>query len=63
MVLKYLTIKFSNRIIGCKFLTIKEDLEFSKLSTTKLSPFDKFNLFIITFMVGNIFGGYTSKSW
>ena len=88
MALKYLTSKYSNMIIGCKLLTIKEDLNFFKLLSTKLSSIRKFNLLfrasdhnysaakfhehcddkggtitIIKSNFGNIFGGYTSKSW
>ena len=88
MALKYLTMKFSNRIIGCKLLTIKQDIKFFKLLTTKLPSIRRFNLLfrasdhkysaakfheycdnkpgtitIIKSNWGNIFGGYTSKSW
>ena len=88
MALKYLTLQFSNRIIGCKLLTIKQDLDFFKLLSTKLPPIRRFNhlfrasdhkysaakfhehcdnkpgtIVIIKSNWGNIFGGYTSKSW
>ena len=88
MALKYLTIQFSNRIIGCKLLTLKQDMEFFKLLNTKLPSIRRFNLLfrasdhkylakkfheycdnkggtitIIKSNEGNIFGGYTSKSW
>ena len=88
MALKYLTLQFSNRIIGCKLLTIKEDMDFFNLLLTKLPSIRRFNLLfrasdhnysgkkfhdlcddkgstitIIKSNWGNIFGGYTSKSW
>ena len=44
MALKYLTLKFSNRIIGYKSLTIKQDMEFFNLLSTKLSQIRRFNL-------------------
>ena len=43
MALKYLTIQFSNRIIGCKVLTIKQDLDFVKLLSSKLPLIRRFN--------------------
>ena len=88
MALKYITLKFSDRIIGCKLLTIKQDMDFFKLLTTKLPSIRRFNflfrssdhkysaekfhehcdnkggtMIIIKSNWGNIFGGYTSKSW
>ena len=88
MALKYLTLKFSDRIIGCKLLTIKQDMDFFQLLSTKLPSIrrfkflfrasdhqysaDKFHEYcdnkpgtitIIKSNHGNIFGGYTSKSW
>ena len=42
MALKYLTLKFSNRIIGCKLLTIKQDLDFFNLLLTKLPAIRRF---------------------
>ena len=88
MALKYLTIKFSNRIIGCKLLTIRQDLDFFKLLSSKIPSIRRFNFLfrtsdhhysaekfhrfcdnkggtitIIKNNHGNIFGGYTSKSW
>ena len=88
MALKYLTVQFSNKIIGCKLLTIKQDMDFFKLLVTKLPSIRKFNhlfrasdhqysaakfhdlcddkegtLVIIKSNWGNIFGGYTLKSW
>ena len=88
MALKYLTIQFSNKIIGCTLLTIKQDLQFFKLLCTKIPSIRRFNLLfraadhnysckkfheycddkggtitIIKSNFGNIFGGYTSKSW
>ena len=42
MALKYLTLKFSNRIIGGKLLTIKEDMDFFKLLQTKLPSTRRF---------------------
>ena len=44
MALKYLVIKFSNAIIGCKLLTLKEDLDFFNLLSTKLQQVRKFDL-------------------
>ena len=43
MALKYLTLRFSNRVIGCKLLTIKQDLDFFKLLLTKLPSVRRFN--------------------
>ena len=43
MALKYLMIQFSNRIIGCKLLTIKQDLDFYGLLLTKLPSVRRFN--------------------
>ena len=87
MALKYLTLQFSNRIIGCTLLTIKQDIEFFKLLSTRLKSIRrcaflfrasdneysaaKFHdvcdkggtITIIKSNWGNIFGGYTSKSW
>ena len=88
MALKYLTIQFSKRIIGCKLLSIKQDLDFFNLLSTKLPSIRRFNFLfrtsdhnysgkkfhdfcddkggtitIIKTNWGNIFGGYTSKSW
>ena len=88
MALKYLTTQFSKRIIGCNLLTIKQDLDFFKLLSTKLPSIHRFDLLfrasdhqysadkfhehcdhkpgtitIIKSNWGNIFGGYTSKSW
>ena len=88
MSLKDLIIQFSNRIIGCTFLSITQDFDFFKLLSTKLSSIRKFNhlykasdhqysaakfhefcdnkpntIIIIRSNWGNIFGGYTSKSW
>lgn len=42
--LKYLMLKFSNKIIGCKLLTMKEDLNFFKALSTKLPSIIRFNL-------------------
>ena len=86
--LKYLILKFSKSIIGCKLLTLKEDMEFFQLLLTKLPNIRKCDLLyrasdngysikqfhslcdnkdatitIIESNHGNIFGGYTSKSW
>ena len=88
MALKCLMIRFSKKIIGCKLLTIKEDMQFVKLLLTKLPSIRRFNslfkasdhtysaakfhdycdnkgrtISIIESNWGNIFGGYTSKSW
>ena len=88
MALKYLIIQFSNRVIGCKLLSIKQDMEFVKLLSTKIPSIRRFNFLfrasdhqysakkfheyvdnkpgtisIIQSNWGNIFGGYTSKSW
>ena len=45
MALKQLMIQFSNRIIGCKLLTIKEDLDFFNLLLTELPSIRRFKLF------------------
>ena len=88
MALKYLTLQFSNMIIGCKILTIKQDMELFALLTTKLPSIRRFRFLfrasdhkysankfhelcddkggtitIIKSNWGNIFGGFTSKSW
>ena len=88
MALKYLALQFSKRIIGCKLLTIKQDMDFFDLLSTTFPSIRKFNflfrasdhqfsakkfhehcddkgctLTIIKSNHGNIFGGYTSKSW
>ena len=44
MALKYIIIKYANKIIGCKLLSFQQDIEFSKLLTTKLSNLIKFKL-------------------
>ena len=87
-VLKYLILKFSKKIIGCKLLTNKQDLDLYKLISSKLPSIRRFSLLfrasdhkysaakfhehcdykgptisIIKSNFGNIFGGYTSKSW
>ena len=88
MALKYLIVQFSKRIIGCKMLNVKQDMEFFNLLLTKLPSIRRFKLLyrasdnayshekfhelcddkgpticIIKSNWGNIFGGYTSKSW
>ena len=35
--LKFIVLKFAKRIIGCRLLSIKEDLDFYQLLSTKLS--------------------------
>ena len=42
MALKYITLQFSKRIIGCKLLTMKQDLDFFKLLCTKLPSIRRF---------------------
>lgn len=88
MALKYLILKFSNKIIGSNLLSLKEDLDCFKLLQSKISNIKQFNLLftasehdycskqfhsfcddngstltIIKSNHGNLFGGYTSKSW
>ena len=43
MALKYLTLQFSNKIIGCRLLTMKQDMEFFKMLSTKLPSIRRFN--------------------
>ena len=88
MALKCLILKFSNMIIGCKLLSIQQDLDLFNLLKNETSNIKKINLLMIasdhdyspekfhelcddkgaTLTIiesnhGNIFGGYTSKSW
>ena len=42
--LKYLIQRFANRIIGCRLLSIAEDLKFHKLLISKLSSTAKYKL-------------------
>ena len=88
MALKYITLKFSNKITGSRLLTIQQDFDFFKLLQTKLPSIRRFKFLfrasdhqysakkfhqlcdnkpgtitIIKSNWGNIFGGYTSKSW
>lgn len=86
--LQYIIIQFSNKIISCRFLTMKQDLDLYELLTTRLSNIRRFKslykasehnystkqfhslcdnkgatITIIKSEFGNVFGGYTSKSW
>ena len=86
--LKYVIMKFSNKIIPCQLLNIQQDLAFYQLLAVELPNIRKFHLLfkasdhnfcnrkfhalcdnkgatitIIKTNHGNIFGGYTSKSW
>ena len=88
MALKYLILQFSRRVIGCKMLNVKQDIQFINLLLSKLPSIRRFKLLyrasdnaychrkfhklcddqgpticIIKSNAGNIFGGYTSKSW
>ena len=88
LALKCLIIRFSNKIIGCKLLSIKEDVDFYELIKPELQNIKRFQLLfkasdhdnwakpfhqlcdnkgptltIIKSDHGNIYGGYTSKSW
>ena len=47
MALKYLMLKFANRIIGTSLLSLKQDLDLFKMLTTKLSNIKKFKVLFI----------------
>ena len=86
--IKYLMLKFSNKIIDSSLLSLQNDLDFFNMLKGKLRTISKFDLLfrasennhavdkfhslcddkgatitIIQSNHGNIFGGYTSKSW
>ena len=42
--LKYMILKFANKIIGCKILTFQEDIELYQLLSTKLDHIKRFQL-------------------